>query len=154
MADVLMLAVAFAPLLAKPVAGLWARHGLSRYVPLKVTTRISTVAGPDFPLYCAGAKLVNYYGLGVLTPGMGIFHLMFSYTRKVTLSVLADRDIMPDPAFYHDCLVASFDEIYGAARALQAPRGHSDTAATPGIVSPKRRTDKAKPGPKTKRIKQ
>ncbi len=155
MVDVLMLAGAFAPVLAKPVAGFWARHGLSRYVPLKVTTCVSNVAGPDFPLYCAGAKLVDYYGLGVLTPGMGIFHLVFSYARKVTLSVLADRDIMPDPEFYHDCLVASFDEIYGAARGLRTPRGHSDTAAAqPGTVSPKRRTDKAEPGPKTKRIKQ
>ena len=53
--------------------------------------------------------MVDYFGLGVLTPGMGIFHLVFSYSGKLTLSVLADRDIMSDPEFYHDCLVASYE---------------------------------------------
>jgi WS/DGAT/MGAT family acyltransferase len=151
MVDALMLAGAFAPLVARPVAGFWARHGLSRYLPLKVTTSVSNVAGPGFPLYCAGAKLVDYYGLGVLTPGMGIFHLVFSYAGKVTLSVLADRDIMPDPDFYHDCLVAAFEEVYGAARGLGASARNGGTRATrSGMISPKRRLARAKPRRKTK----
>jgi hypothetical protein len=46
---------------------------------------------------------------------MGIFHLVFSYSGKLTLSVLADRAIMPDPEFYHDCLMASYEELHAAA---------------------------------------
>ncbi len=114
MVDSLKLVGVFPPALIRPIAGLWARNHLSRLLPMNVTTCISNVAGPRFPLYCAGARMVDYYGLGVLTPAMGIFHLVYSYAGKVTLSVLADRDIMPDPEVYHDCLIASYEELHAA----------------------------------------
>lgn len=137
--DALKLAGVFSPVVSKAVAGFWARNELSRHIPMNVSTCISNVAGPDFPLYCAGAKMVDYYGLGVLTPGMGIFHLVFSYSGKLSLSVLADRDIMPDPEFYHDCLVAAYEELYAAASKL-APtqRRSAAVAAKAKIQSPKR----------------
>ncbi len=118
MVDALKLAGAFSPALTRAVAGFWSRNHLSQLLPIHVATVVSNVAGPNFPLYCAGAKMVDYYGLGVLTPGMGIFHLVFSYSGKVTLSVLADREIMPDPEFYKECLVSAYDEMLEAA----APR--------------------------------
>ena len=72
---------------------------------------VTNVAGPNFDLYCAGARLVRYYGLGVLTPGVGLFHALFSSSGVITLSVLADRDHLPDPDFYRQCLEASFEEL-------------------------------------------
>jgi diacylglycerol O-acyltransferase / wax synthase len=137
--DALMLAGVFSPVISKSVARFWSRNELSRHIPVNVSTCISNVAGPDFPLYCAGARMVDYYGLGVLTPGMGIFHLVFSYSGKVTLSVLADRDILPDPEFYHDCLVAAYEELYAAANKL-GPGGRRSAAvdAKAKIQSPKR----------------
>lgn len=84
--------------------------------------------------------MVDYYGLGVLTPGMGVFHLVFSYSGKITLSVLADRDIMPDPELYHDCLIAAYEELYAAATKLGAGRPKSAAvAAKAKIRSPKRK---------------
>jgi len=140
MVDALMLAGVFSPVISKSVARFWARNELSKHIPMNISTCISNVAGPDFPLYCAGAKMVDYYGLGVLTPGMGIFHLVFSYSGKITLSVLADRNIMPDPEFYHDCLVAAYEELYAAA--IKLGSGHrpnsAAVAAKAKIRSPKR----------------
>jgi diacylglycerol O-acyltransferase / wax synthase len=140
MVDALKIAGVFSPALSKSVAGFWSRNELSKHLPLNISTCISNVAGPDFPLYCAGAKMVDYYGLGVLTPGMGIFHLVFSYAGKVTLSVLADRDIMPDPEFYHDCMISAYEELYAAATALK-PRAakNPEVAAKAKIESPKRK---------------
>jgi WS/DGAT/MGAT family acyltransferase len=151
--DALMLAGVFSPLISKSVARFWSRNALSQHIPMNISTCISNVPGPDFPLYCAGARMVDYYGLGVLTPGMGIFHLVFSYFGKITLSVLADRSIMPDPEFYHDCLVASYEELYAAAIKLgpgtprsaavaakakiQSPRRVRAGDRTPGTVVPK-----------------
>lgn len=135
MVDVLKIAGAFSPFIAKSVAGFWARNNLSKHLPVNVSTVISNVAGPDFSLYCAGARMVDYYGLGVLTPGIGVFHLVFSYSGKLTLSVLADRDIMPDPEFYRDCLIASYEELLAAT----APSGKTSRAKT-----------KIKSGPKAK----
>jgi hypothetical protein len=146
MVDAIKLAGVLSPAITKSVAGFWARNELSRFIPMNVSTCISNVAGPDFPLYCAGAKMVDYYGLGVLTPGMGIFHLVFSYAGKVTLSVLADRDIVPDPELYHDCLVASYEELYAAAIEALPVRAKSKAvvAAKARIKSPKRKTPAAK----------
>jgi hypothetical protein len=139
MVDALMLAGVLAPVISKSVASFWSRNQLSKHIPVNISTCISNVAGPNFPLYCAGAKMVDYYGLGVLTPGMGIFHLVFSYSGKLTLSVLADRDIMPDPEFYHDCLVTAYEELYAAATKLEpARRKTAAIAAKAKIQSPKR----------------
>ena len=141
MVDTLALAGVFAPVITKAMAGIWSRNELSRLIPVNISTVISNVPGPDFPLYCAGAKMVDYYGLGLLTPGMGIFHLVFSYAGKITLSVLADRDIMPDPEFYHDCLIASYESLYEEA-VLEGDRARArDAALAPKakITSPRRK---------------
>lgn len=148
MVDAMMLAGVLSPLVTKTAARFWSRNQLSQFIPMNVSTCISNVAGPDFPLYCAGAVMVDYYGLGVLTPGMGIFHLVFSYSGKVTLSVLADRDIMPDPELYHDLLVASYNKLHKAA--LQPEAGARRSAAKMP-VSPKRtKTPREKAKPKSK----
>jgi len=148
--DSLKVAGVFAPAISKSAAAFWSRNELSRFIPLNVSTCISNVQGPNFSLYCAGARMVDYYGLGVLTPGLGIFHLVFSYSGKLTLSVLADRDIMPDPEFYHDCLVASYEELYAAAHDLMpATKGSSKAvAAKAKIESPKRERPAARPARK------
>jgi diacylglycerol O-acyltransferase len=148
MVDVLQLMGAVSPIVAQTAAGLWSRNNLSKYIPMNISTVVTNVPGPNFDLYCAGARLVDYYALGVLTPGMGIFHAVFSYAGKVTLSVLADRDIMPDPEFYHDCLIASYEELYAAAGGLKSPVKSSKAAvaAKAKIESPRR---KRKVQPKT-----
>jgi len=146
--DSLMIAGVFSPLIAKTVAGIWSRNDLSSLLPVNVSTCISNVPGPDFPLFCAGAKLVEYYGLGVLTPSIGIFHLVFSYADKITVSVLADRDIMPDPEFYHDCLVSSYEELYIAARAVSSggsAKSAETTRARTGIDYSRRKRGTEKP---------
>ncbi|MCP5129563.1 MAG: wax ester/triacylglycerol synthase family O-acyltransferase [Pseudomonadales bacterium] len=139
MVDAMKLAGVFSPLVTRAAAGFWSRNELSRFIPMNVSTCISNVPGPDFPLYCAGARMVDYYGLGVLTPGMGLFHLVFSYAGKITLSVLADRDIMPDPEKYHDFLVSSYEELYRAALGPTLPQG--EMAAGLEVVSPKRNSN-------------
>ena len=155
MVDVLKLAGVFSPFIAKSVAGFWSRNNPSKHIPVNISTVISNVAGPDFPLYCAGARMVDYYGLGVLTPGIGIFHLVFSYSGKVTLSVLADREIMPDPELYHDCLVASYEELYAAVSALKSPANASkaEVKAKAKIQSPKRSKQTASKPAKAKKAK-
>lgn len=109
--DTLKLAGAFPPWLSKTAARMYSENELSRRMPLNISSVVTNVAGPNFDLYCAGARMVRYYGMGVLTPGCGLFHTVFSSSGVLTLSVLADRDQMPDPGFYTDCLQASFLEL-------------------------------------------
>jgi diacylglycerol O-acyltransferase len=109
--DTMKLAGAFPPWVTKAAARFYSENEVSRSMPLNTSTVVTNVAGPNFDLYCAGARLVRYYGLGVLTPGVGLFHALFSSSGVITLSVLADRDQLPDPDFYRQCLEASFEEL-------------------------------------------
>ena len=79
MVDALKLAGVFSPLVSKAAAGFWARNELSRLIPMNVSTCISNVPGRTSRCTARAPEMVDYYGLGVLTPGMGIFHLVFSY---------------------------------------------------------------------------
>ncbi len=109
--DTLKLAGVFPPWFAKSAARLYSDNEISRRMPMNISSVVTNVAGPNFDLYCAGARLVRYYGLGLLTPGGGLFHTVFSSSGVLTLSILADRDQMPDPGFYRECLDASFQEL-------------------------------------------
>lgn len=111
MRDALKLAGAMSPWLTKNLINTYVDNQLTKLLPLKINTVISNVPGPDFPLYCSGAKLIQYHGLGVLTPGVGLFHLVFTYCGQITITVLADRAMLPDPAFYRQCMEESFQEL-------------------------------------------
>ena len=57
---------------------------------------ISNVPGPQFPLYCAGARLVAHYPVSVITDGIGLNITAMSYDGHVDVGIIADRDQMPD----------------------------------------------------------
>ena len=118
--DALKLAGTLSPRLTKSLIDTYVDHQLTKHLPMKINTVISNVPGPDFPLYCSGAKLMHYYGLGVLTPGVGIFHLVFTYCGQITITVLADRTMLPDPAFYKQCMDESCAELKAAVEKLDS----------------------------------
>jgi WS/DGAT/MGAT family acyltransferase len=57
---------------------------------------ISNVPGPQFPLYCAGARLEANYPVSVITDGMGLNITVMSYCGHLDFGIVADRDQMPD----------------------------------------------------------
>ena len=127
--DALKIAGIFSPAFTKAAASLWSERHLSRFIPLNTTTVVTNVPGPDFDLYCAGARMVQYHGLGVLTPGVGLFHTVFSQGDRVNLSVLGDRDTIPDPTFYIACLRESYEELLEAATGRKRASGSRKPAA-------------------------
>jgi diacylglycerol O-acyltransferase len=83
---------------------------------LRFNTIVSNVPGPQAPLYCCGARMTGIYGMGPLVDSQGLFHFISSYCGEFTISTLACQDMMPDPAFYGDCLDASFEALRNAAQ--------------------------------------
>lgn len=133
--NVMKIPGALPPALAKPIWRSYVRNKLTRRLPMGQVTVITNVPGPPFPLYCAGARLVELYPLGLINPGMGLFHAVFSYGGKVFFGVLADRDQMPDPEFYRQCLEASYEELReallgGAVARKPAARARSAAKVT------------------------
>ncbi len=57
---------------------------------------VSNVPGPQFPLYCAGARLDANYPVSVITDGMGLNITVMSYCGHLDFGIVADRDQMPD----------------------------------------------------------
>ncbi|MEO6091822.1 MAG: wax ester/triacylglycerol synthase family O-acyltransferase [Novosphingobium sp.] len=96
-------------------------------------TTLTNVPGPRAPLYLAGARLVTQFGLGPVLEGLGIFHAALSYCGEVTLTIVADRDKLPDPAVYAACIQASYDELLAAADGIEPP----------AVAKPRRRTRSA-----------
>ena len=135
---------ALPPLIAKPLWRNYVSNKLTRFLPLGQSTVITNIPGPPFPIYCAGAKLHCMYPLGLINPGLGLFHAVFSYGGNMSVSVLADREQMPDPEFYRSCLDAAWEELVEALLKMPEPQ--------PAPAAPRRKSatgtaDKRKPKP-------
>jgi WS/DGAT/MGAT family acyltransferase len=145
MVDAMKLAGVFSPAFSKAAASLWSERELSRFIPANTSTVITNVPGPNFDLYCAGARMVQYHGIGLLTPGVGLFHTVFSQADRIQISILADRDTMPDPSFYIECLRASYAELLKAV-GKPASAKSAKKSKTPAIkVAVKKATAKKTP---------
>ena len=96
-----------------------AQSGLAELARVQMgpNTSVTNVPGPTVPLYFLGARMVASWGVAPLSDGVGLFHIVSSYTGRLTLPFTSDRAMMADPAFYLECMEKSFDELAAAARA-------------------------------------
>ena len=107
-----------AQLLPSTISGLavkaYGRYALAERLPPVFNTVITNVPGVNVPLYSMGSEMVAYYGLGPVVHGVGLFQPVIGYNNKITISAIACREMMPDPAFYVECLQESFAELKAA----------------------------------------
>lgn len=82
---------------------------------------ISNVPGPQFPLYCAGAKLVANYPVSVITHGMGLNITVMSYMGHLDFGIVADREQMPDVALLMGWLGEELAALAPASAAKRRP---------------------------------
>jgi WS/DGAT/MGAT family acyltransferase len=108
-----------------------------------VHTIVTNVPGPQVPMYMRGARAVSWYGAGCPTDGMGLFHTINSYCGQIVVAYLACRKMLPDPAFYDECIRESFAELEAAVMAL--PTGGTRTTARPPKRKAARKTRRVKP---------
>jgi len=101
--------------LTAQAARLASRWGLMNRMSPQFNCVITNVPGPPIPLYNTGARMVANYGTGPVQDGLGLFHVISSYCGQFVISATSCRVMMPDPAFYRQCLRDSFDELLAAA---------------------------------------
>lgn len=82
-----------------------------RFAPKAANVFISNVPGPQMPLYMAGAITTHQYGMAPLAHNMGLFIATPSYNGRIAFCITSERKIMPDVAFFRECIEASFKEL-------------------------------------------
>ena len=77
---------------------------------------VTNVPGPQFPLYAAGARLLEVYPVVPLSAGQALTVGLTSYDGGVFYGLNADRDAMSDVDVLAGCLQESLAELVGTER--------------------------------------
>jgi WS/DGAT/MGAT family acyltransferase len=108
-ADALVRLTGFAPPTIHSAAARVA-SGLTRRLFNVVVTN---VPGPQFPLYAAGAEMLDCYPVVPLAKGQAVTIGLTSYNGGVYYGMNCDRDSMPDIDVLAGCIVDALDELVG-----------------------------------------
>ncbi len=130
--------------LAASAAKVYSRLGLANRVKPFYNCVITNVPGPQVPLYFTGARLMSNFALGPPIDGMGLFHGIMSYCGNFNIGVSACREMMPDPAFYAQCLREAYEELYEVTVGAQVEFTKSETKIVAKKKSPPKKAAKKK----------
>ena len=72
---------------------------------------VTNVPGPLAPMTLLGARYLEGFGAGPSTDGIGLVHAITSLSGVLSIGFSACREMMPDPAFYGQCIADSFAEL-------------------------------------------
>lgn len=84
-----------APIWATGLSRLWARGRIAERLPPLANLAISNVPGPPVPLYLAGAKVLHYFPVSIVTHGLGLNITVNSYAGWLEFGLIACKDIAP-----------------------------------------------------------
>ncbi len=86
---------------------------------------VTNVPGPQFPMYLAGAEMLETYPVPPLLPGFSMSVGVTSYDGAVYYGIAADRDALPDIEVLGQCVREALDELVDSASDSRprAPRG-------------------------------
>jgi hypothetical protein len=77
---------------------------------------VTNVPGPQYPLYAAGAQMLETYPVVPLGRGQAVSVGLTSYDGGVYFGLNADRDAMPDVDVLAQCLEESLSELVETVR--------------------------------------
>ncbi|TVR23826.1 MAG: wax ester/triacylglycerol synthase family O-acyltransferase [Anaerolineaceae bacterium] len=109
--DMLLTVPALLPSIAQPAVWSIAPAAFS----VLAHTWCTNVAGPQIPVYLRGHKLIRNYGYFPLNPSMGLACVVLSYDQRVTMTLVADSEIVPDVTVVRDYLVTCYEALRRAA---------------------------------------
>ena len=90
---------------------------------------VTNVPGPQFPMYLAGAEMVETYPVPPLQEGFSLAVGVTSYDGAVYYGITADFDALPDIEVLGQCVREALDELVDSASDSRprAPRGRKST---------------------------
>jgi WS/DGAT/MGAT family acyltransferase len=100
-----------APWLVGGLAALYGRSHLADRLPPLANVTVSNVPGPTMPLYLAGAKMLNYYPVSIVTHGAALNITLESYNGSLDFGLVACRRAVPDLRDLAGMLVAAHSDL-------------------------------------------
>lgn len=104
------------PRVSNLIPNLVLKAAMERTVQTKASLTVSNVRGPANDLYLAGAKCKMFVPVSIPTDGVGLNLTGFSYKEDLWVCATSCREMMPDPAFFMECLEDSFKELVQVAK--------------------------------------
>jgi WS/DGAT/MGAT family acyltransferase len=83
--------------------------------PMPAHLALANIPGPREPLYLLGCELLEWYGGFPLMQHTGLGIALVSYHGRVCWSFQADRDLVPDLAYFARAVEGAFGELGRAA---------------------------------------
>ena len=129
-----------APWVMHGLASLYGRSGLAGAMAPIANVVISNVAGPQVPLYAAGARMATYWPLSIVEHGLGLNVTVMSYAGAMGFGFTTARNAVPDARELSTALLEALDELVARSRPAArkkaaggkgARRARGSTAAAP-----------------------
>jgi WS/DGAT/MGAT family acyltransferase len=114
------------PWLLHALATLYGRSGIACAVTPIANLVVSNVAGPQVPLYTAGARMRSYWPLSIVEHGLGLNVTVMSYAGAMGFGFTTARSAVPDARELSAALTLAYDEL----RSKPLPRRRRPRAAT------------------------
>jgi len=78
---------------------------------------LTNIPGPRESLHLSGARLQALVGMAPIADGMGLGNCIMSCADKLSITAVGCPELVPDMAFYRQCLQRAWDELESAALA-------------------------------------
>jgi diacylglycerol O-acyltransferase len=106
---------------------------------------VTNVPGPQFPLYAAGAQMIESYPVQPLLAGHALAIGVTSYDGHVYFGLNGDRDALPDLDVLGQCVTEALEELVDSISPSRqrAPRGRKKAAAPPAKKAAAKRAAKS-----------
>lgn len=101
------------PWLVKSLTQLYSKQRLADRLPPIANVVVSNVPGPQVPLYLAGAEMLSYVPVSIVTHGLGLNVTVQSYNGHVHVGLLASPAAVSDMGGLVADFAAAWEELQG-----------------------------------------
>jgi diacylglycerol O-acyltransferase / wax synthase len=123
------------PWILSGVAALFGRSKLANNMAPLANLVISNVPGPNMALYLAGAKMVTYYPVSIVTHSLALNVTVQSYNGSLDFGLIACRKAMPDLPELGKYMQKTFAEML-AFTPVAYPQAVPEIVETPQPTQP------------------
>ena len=109
------------PWLMSVITPLYRTAVATNRIPVVANLVVSNVPGPQMPLYLAGAELMTYYPVSIVTHGLALNITIQSYAGSLYYGLIACKQAVPDLRDFARHLQAAHQELRVLAQEPHAP---------------------------------